>query len=80
MLRPKQSFFSDFPAISFVFWPNISTGLWDSLGYSDLSQTFFGSSPLVIYWDKIGAEIINTTFVFLGHPKERALIDREKVT
>ena len=56
-------------AICFVFWANISTGLWDPLGCSDLSQIFFGSSPTGIEWDKIVAEIIITTFVFLGHPK-----------
>ena len=50
----KTKNFSDFMAIRFVFWANISTGLWDPLGCSDLSQIFFGSSPLVIYWDKIG--------------------------
>ena len=52
-------------AISFVFWANISTGLWDPLGCSDLSQFFFGSSPTGIEWDKIVAEIIITTFVKL---------------
>ena len=56
-------------AICFVFWANISTGLWDPLGCSDLSQIFFGSSPTGIEWDKIVAEIIITTFVFLRHPK-----------
>ena len=55
-------------AISFVFWANISTGLWDPLGCSDLSQIFFGSLPTGIEWDKIVAEIIITTFVFSGHP------------
>ena len=64
----KTKNFSDFMAISFVFWANISTGLWDPLGCSDLSQIFFGSSPTGIEWDKIVAEIIITTFVFLGHP------------
>ena len=44
----KTKNFSDFMVISFVFWANISTGLWDSLGCSDLSQFFFGSSPTVI--------------------------------
>ena len=29
---------------------------------------FFGSSPAATEWDKIIAEIIHTTFVFLGHP------------
>ena len=65
----KTKNFSDFMAISFVFWANISTGLWDPLGCSDLSQIFFGSSPIGIEWDKIVAEIIITTFVFLGHPR-----------
>ena len=65
----KTKKFSDFMAISFVFWANISTGLWDPLGCSDLSQIFFGSSPTGIEWDKIVAEIIITTFVFLRHPK-----------
>ena len=60
--------FSDFLAISYVFRANISTGLWDPLGCSDLSQIFFGSSPSGIEWDMIVAEIIMTTFVFLGHP------------
>ena len=64
----KTKNFSDFMAISFVFWANISTGLWDPLGCSDLSQIFFGSSPTGIEWDKIVAEIIITTFVFLRHP------------
>ena len=65
----KTKNFSDFMAISFVFWANISTGLWDPLGCSDLSQIFFGSSPTGIEWDEIVAEIIITTFVFLGHPR-----------
>ena len=65
----KTKNFSNFMAISFVFWANISTGLWDPLGCSDLSQIFFGSSPTGIEWDKIVAEIIITTFVFLRHPK-----------
>ena len=30
--------FSNFLAISFVFWAKISTGLWDPLGCSDLSK------------------------------------------
>ena len=67
----KTKNFSDFMAICFVFWANISTGLWDPLGCSDLSQIFFGSSPTGIEWDKIVAEIIITTFVFLGHPRHR---------
>ena len=50
------------------FIAKILTGLWDPLGCLDLSQKFFGSSPTVVEWDKIVAEIINTTFVFLGHP------------
>ena len=54
---------------SFVFWPEISTSLRDPLGCSDLSQIFFGSSPIATEWDKIVAEIIHTTFVFLRHPK-----------
>ena len=53
--------------------------LWDPLGCSDLSQIFFGSSPTAIYWDKIGADIINTTFVFLGHPKDASRSRREQV-
>ena len=65
MVKTKN--FSDFMAICFVFWANISTGLWDPLGCSDLSQSFFGSSPTGIEWDKSVAEIIITTFVFLGH-------------
>ena len=71
----KTKKFSDFMAISFVFWPNISTGLWDPLGSSDLSQIFFGSSPLDTDWDKTVAEIIHTTFVFLGHPNIRHITD-----
>ena len=59
---------SGFLAISFVFWANISTGLWDPLGCSDLSRKMFGSSPRGIEWEKIVAEIIITTFVFLRHP------------
>ena len=66
----KTKKFSDFLAISFVFWANISTGLWDPLGCSDLSQIFFGSSPIATEWDKIVAEIIHTTFVFLRHPND----------
>ena len=31
-------------------------------------SNFFGSSPIATEWDKIVAEIIHTTFVFLGHP------------
>ena len=65
----KTKKFSDFMAICFVFWANISTGLWDLLGCSDLSQIFFGSSPTGIEWDQIVAGIIITTFVFLGHPR-----------
>ena len=64
----KAKNFLDFLAISFVFWVNISSGLGDPLGYSDLSQKFFGSSPTGIEWDKSVAEIIIKTFVFLGHP------------
>ena len=36
---------------------------------------FFGSSPTVVEWDKIVAEIINTTFVFMGHPREGCMIE-----
>ena len=43
---------------SFVFWPEISTSLRDPLGCSDLSQIFFGSSPIATELDKIVAEII----------------------
>ena len=60
-------------AICFVFWANISTGLWDPLGCSDLSQFLFGSSPTCIEWDMIVAENIITTFVFLGHPTRGVL-------
>ena len=70
----KTKNFSDFLTISFVFWANISTGLWDPLGCSDLSQIFFGSSPTGIEWDKIVAEIIITTFVFLRHPRTTHLL------
>ena len=64
----KTKNFSDLMAIRFVFWANISTGLWDPLGWSNLSQIFFGSSPTGIEWDKTVAEIIIKTFVFLGRP------------
>ena len=47
--------------ISFLFWANISTGLGDPLGCSDLSQIYFGTSPTGIEWDKIVTEIIITT-------------------
>ena len=53
---------------SFVFWPEISTSLRDPLGCSDLSQIFFGSSLIATEWDKIVAEIIHKTFLFLRHP------------
>ena len=53
---------------SFVFWPEISTSLRDPLGCSNLSQIFFGSSLIATEWDKIVAEIIHKTFVFLRHP------------
>ena len=65
----KTKNFSNFLAIFFVFWANISAGLGDPLGCSDLSQIFFGSSPIATEWDKIVAKIIHTTFVFLRHPK-----------
>ena len=58
---------------SFVFWPEISTSLRDPLGCSDLSQIFFGSSPIATEWDKIVAEIIHTTFVFLRHPNHTGM-------
>ena len=65
----KTKNFSDFMAICFVFWANISTGLWDPLGCSDLSQIFFGSSPKDIEWDAIVTEIIIKTFVcFFRNP------------
>ena len=51
---------------SFVFWPEISTSLRDPLGCSDLSQIFLVQNATE--WDKIVAEIIYTTLVFLGHP------------
>ena len=31
-------------------------------------SNFVGRSPVVIEWDKIVAEIVNTNFVFFGHP------------
>ena len=65
----KSKFLMKLGPISFVFWPKISTSLRDPLGCSDLSQIFFGSSPIATEWDKIVAEIIHTTFVFLGHPR-----------
>ena len=66
----KRKKISDFMAISFVFWAKTSTGLWDPLGCLDLPH-FFGSSPTLMEWDKIIAEIINATFVFLGHPNRQ---------
>ena len=33
-----------------------------------LVSIFFGSLPAPTEWDKIVAEIVRTTFVFLGHP------------
>ena len=54
--------------ISLLFWPKISTSLWDPLGCSDLSQIFFVSSPVATDCDKTVAEIIYKTFVFFGHP------------
>ena len=71
----KTKNFSDLMAIRFVFWANISTGLWDPLGWSDLSQIFFGSSPTGIEWDKTVAEIIIKNFVFLGHPNTGMIED-----
>ena len=65
----KKKFTLKLGPFSFVFWPEISTTLRDPLGCSDLSQIFFGSSPIATDWDKIVAEIIHTTFVFLRHPK-----------
>ena len=61
----KTKNFSNFLAISFVFLANISTGLWDHLGCSDLSH-FFCSSTTVIEWDTLVAEIIDTNLVFFG--------------
>ena len=46
----------DFLAISFEFWANLSTGLRDPLGCSNV----FGSSPIVIEGDKIVADIFYT--------------------
>ena len=63
---------------SFVFWPEISTSLRDPLGCSDLSQIFFGSSPIATEWDKIVAEIIHTTFVFLRHPKDSYMAEKNQ--
>ena len=59
--------------VSFVYWPEISTSLRDPLGCADLSQIFVGSSLVVREWDKIVAEIIHTTFVFLRHPVQQYL-------
>ena len=64
----KKKFILKLGPFSFVFWPEISTSLRDPLGCSDLSQIFFGSSLIATEWDKIVAEIIQKTFVFLGHP------------
>ena len=65
----KSKLMIKFGPISLLFWPKISTNLWEPLGWSDLSQNFFGSSPVATDWDKTVAEIIHTTFVFLGHPR-----------
>ena len=64
----KSKFSLKLGSISFEFSPKISTSFRDPLGCSDLSQIFFGSSPVATDWDKTVAEIIHTTFVFLGHP------------
>ena len=40
-----------------------------------MSKKFFGSSPTLIEWDKLVAEIIDTTFVFMGHPNVTAIYD-----
>ena len=65
----KSKFALKLGPISLLFWPKISTSLWDPLGCSDVSQIFFGSSLGATEWDKTVAEIIHTTFLFLGHPK-----------
>ena len=62
----KTKKFSDFIAISFVFWDNIPTGLGDPLGCFDLSQFFFGSSPIVIEWDKIISQWTKSRTVYGG--------------
>ena len=41
-------------------------GPFRMLGF--VSNFFFGSSLVATEWDKIVAEIIHTTFVFLRHP------------
>ena len=64
----KSKFTPKREPFSFVFWHNISTSLMDQLGCLDLPQFVVGSSPVASEWDKIVAEIIHTTFVFLGHP------------
>ena len=69
----KTKNFANLMAISFVLWANISTGFGDPLGCSDLSKIFFGSSPTGKEWDKIVAEIIITTFVFLRHPRQTVM-------
>ena len=66
----KKKFTLKLGPFSFVFWPEISTSLRDPLGCSDLSQIFFGSSLIATEWDKIVAEIIHKTFVFLRHLRE----------
>ena len=40
---------------------------WDAW----ICLNFFGSSPTLMEWDKIVAEIISATFVFLGHPNRQ---------
>ena len=69
----KSKFSQKLGPISFVISPKISTSLRDLLGCSDLSAIFFGSSPADTKWDKIVAEIIQTIFIFLGHPIEGCL-------
>ena len=54
---------------SLLFWPKISTSLWDPLGCSDLYKIFFGCFLGATEWEKTVAEIIHTAFVFLGHPR-----------
>ena len=71
----KKKFTLKLGPFSFVFWPEISTSLRDPLGCSDLSQIFFGSSLIATEWDKIVAEIIHKTFVFLRHPNDMTCPD-----
>ena len=65
MANSQIKIFTEIRAI-FLFDPKFQRA-W----YSDLFLIFFGSSPVATEWDKIVAEIIHKTFVFLEHPTPR---------